>query len=261
MKKRRKLYKISRGSFEEQKLREDNRFETQRALLFILPLVMVAVLIIGVFLGYKGYVANNPENHVEPSADASVEETTDDTAALMAVNSAHPLASDYVPALTQSHGAEVSPLMVDDLDAMLTAARAAGYAIQVSEGYISYKEQNERYETAIEEYRESSKSSLVKAEAHVKRSIPRAGESEQQTGLVVSLSAEVEGKFADSPEYRWLVDNCVDYGFVLRYPEQENVGGLAFSPHLYRYVGRDHAYFMRAYDMSLDEYVVYLNSQ
>ena len=44
MARRRKIkpYKISRGSFEEQKLREDKKTETQRALLFILPVVMLA---------------------------------------------------------------------------------------------------------------------------------------------------------------------------------------------------------------------------
>ena len=57
MARRRKIkpYRISRGSFEEQKLREDKKTETQRALLFILPVVMLAVLAVGIFFGYKSY--------------------------------------------------------------------------------------------------------------------------------------------------------------------------------------------------------------
>ena len=45
--------KVNRGAFEEQKQREEKKLETQRALLFILPLVMVAVLLVGIFFGYK----------------------------------------------------------------------------------------------------------------------------------------------------------------------------------------------------------------
>ena len=40
--------KVNRGAFEEQKQREENAVQNQRALLFILPLVMLAVLAVGI---------------------------------------------------------------------------------------------------------------------------------------------------------------------------------------------------------------------
>lgn len=258
--KRLKPYKISRGSLEEQKLREDNRFETQRALLFILPLVMVAVLVVGVFFGYKGYVTQRPEHHVDVSA-APVEEPTEGGVPLTVVSSAHTLGEDDVPALTDWGGVQVSPLMIEDLSAMTEAARQDGVTLELSEGYVSYAEQGERYESAVEAYRKSSKTSLVKAEAHVKRTTPRAGESEQQTGLLIRLTDGTDGAFRDSDAYTWLTENSVTYGFVLRYPEQENAGGLGFSADLFRYVGREHAYFMRAYNMNFDEYAAYRAAQ
>ena len=85
MKRRRrkiKPYKISRGSFEEQKLREDKKTETQRALLFILPVVMLAVLAVGIFFGYKSYEKSAAEDMTvisgsEPTEPVGPVEPTD----------------------------------------------------------------------------------------------------------------------------------------------------------------------------------------
>jgi len=255
-----KPYKVSRGSLEEQKLREDNHMETQRALLFILPVVMVAVLLVGLFFGYKSY-EKAAEQVRELEHAAAEEPTAHDPMFLLTVNSARPLSEDYVPALTAYEGVQVSPDMTDALTRMLSAAHEAGYDIRVSEGYISFEEQRKRYEKAVKDYRAAQKASVVKAEANVKRTTPRAGESEQQTGLIVRLTADVDGKFQDSREYAWLIKNSGAYGFVLRYPDKENTGGLSFSPYLFRYVGEENAYFMTAYDMNFDAYAAYLASQ
>ena len=177
------------------------------------------------------------------------------------VNSARPLTADYVPALTEVEGVMVSPDMADALTRLLADARTAGLTLRADEGYISFEEQKERYEQAVKEYRASAKASVVKAEAYVKRSIPRAGESEQQSGLLVSLSDGSDGDFTLTPAYAWLVKHAASYGFVLRYPEKENTGGLGFSAHLYRYVGQENAYYMTAYDMNFDEYAAYLAAQ
>ena len=252
-----KLYKINRGSFEEQKLREDKRTETQRALLFILPVVMLAVLAIGIFFGYKSYEKSLEEEKKIISDSAPTEAATVDPMLLTVVSPAYPLDADYVPELTDFSGVQVSPDMVESLGQMQKDAEKAGCPFIVKEGYISYKEQKKRYDAAVKEYRENSKLSLVKAEAKVKRTIPRQGESEQQTGLLVLLDDEVKGKFGESEAFKWLSRNAVDYGFILRYPESENVGGLKYSPKLFRYVGVENARNMRAYDMTFDEYAAY----
>lgn len=263
MKRKRQIkpYKISRGAFEEQKLREENRAETQRALLYILPLVMLAVLAVGIFFGYKFYAGSVGTGAVSPSDAGETETVSVSPMLYRAVNAASPLDESYVPVLTQSCGAEVSEDAADSLAALITAAGDDGFSITVVEGYISFKEQNERYQEAVEDYRKSSKASLVMAEAHIKRTIPSGGESEQQTGLLVYLSADTDGAFEDSAAYAWLVRHSVDYGFILRYPDKENVGGLVFSPHLFRYVGVQNAYRMRALDMNFDEYIAYLAAQ
>lgn len=256
-----KPYKVSRGSFEEQKLREDKRTETQRALLFILPVVMLAVLAVGIFFGFKSYQKSVEEEKKIVSSTDATEAPAPDPMLLTVVTPANPLDESYVPALTQCRGVEVSPDMVENLEKMLDDAEKAGCPLTVKEGYISYKEQKKRYDAAVKKYRESSKMTLVKAESKVKQTIPRAGESEQQTGLLVRLDDSAKGKFAEGEAYRWLTRHALDYGFILRYPASENVGGLVFSPKLYRYVGVENARRMRAYNMTFDEYAVYVSYQ
>ena len=253
-----KPYKVSRGVFEEQKKREDNKFENQRALLVILPLVMLAILAVGVFFGYKFYVNSLSEkNPIAPSETLTTGVETDNPMFYKAVNSASPLKEDYVPEVVESNGVKVCPEVSDSLTQLVTAAKDAGYDLTVVDGYISYEEQKKRYEDAVEKYRKKSKASLIMSEAHVKKEIPPAGECEQQTGLVVNLTAETDGKFADTPAYSWLMRYAMDYGFILRYPDKENVGGFSYNSHLFRYVGKENAYQMRVLDMNFDEFIVY----
>ncbi len=254
--------KVNRGAFEERSLREENRLETQRALLFILPLLMLAVLAVGVFFGYKYYLTTiGNRSAVTPSEPVVTEELLENPMFLRAVNSASPLDEAFVPELTEACGIMVSPEVAPALRRMIADGEAEGFDFLVQQGYISFEEQKEKYDKAVKEYRKKEKSSLVMAEAHVKREIPRAGESELQTGLVVHLTVRTDGKFADTPAYAWLVRNCVDYGFVLRYPDRENTGGFSYNSHLFRYVGPEYAHHMRELDMNFDAYIHYLAAQ
>lgn len=256
-----KPYKLNYGSFEEQKLKEEKRTETQRALLFILPVVMLAVLAVGIFFGYKSYEKSAAEEKTILSSSDPTEQAPADPMLLTVVNPAYPLDASYVPVLTDFRGVKVSPQMTDDLEKLLSDAEAAGHPLTVTEGYISYKEQKERYDSAVEAYLKKSKMTLVKAEAQVKRTTPREGESEQQTGLLIRFDDKEKGSFADGETFKWLCRNAVNYGFILRYPETENVGGLAYTPNLFRYVGVENAYNIRAYNMSFDAYAAYMAFQ
>ncbi len=253
--------RIDRGAFEEQKLREENKAETQRALLYILPLVMLAVLAVGIFFGYKFYQQNSSDrNAVSPSENNGTADYSSDPMFYKSVNSAYDLDESYVPELVTACGVEVAPEVAEPLEKLIKAGAERGYEFLVQEGYISFAEQKEKYTSAVKEYQKKNKSSLVMAEASVKRTLPPAGESEQQTGLLVYLTVRTDGAFADTTAYSWLVRNCVDYGFILRYPDKENVGGFAYSSHLFRFVGVDNAYKMRALDMNFDEYLVYISA-
>ena len=254
--------KVNRGAFEEQNQREEKKAQNQRALLIILPLVMLAVLAIGIFFGYKFYLNHVVENFpVSPSETSAGETAFMNPMFLKAVNPASPLEQGFVPDTVDCRGVLISTDAVDNLEQMLSDAEKDGYKIKAAEGYVSYEDQQERYETAVANYRKKSKASLVMAEAYVQKSIAQAGESEQQTGLLVALSDDSGDSFDDTPAFMWLMRHGVDYGFILRYPEKENAGGVSYSPNLFRFVGREYAYQMRELDMNFDEFILYLSAK
>lgn len=257
--------KVSRGRLEEERRKSDEKFMYQRVLLVMLPIIMVAVLVVGAYFGYLSFMSDFVEikDDETPVVYASEAEFTEEEERylLTVVSSANTVDASFKPKLVKYKGIEVSYLIKDSLDRMLTDAQAQELDVNLISGYISYEEQKEIYDTAVSSYKKKKKCSIVKAEAAVKKTTPNAGESEQQTGLVVELSCDEGKKFKDTAEFRWLSKNCVDYGFILRYPDKENTGGIGFSPNLFRYVGEEHAYRMRAYDMNLDEYVQYLGIQ
>lgn len=249
---------MNRGVFEEQQQREEKQMQNLRALLFILPLVMLAVLIVGVFFGYKFYRNSvHEKSPVTPSQAASENDTPSDPMLLRIVNSAFTMEASYVPETKECFGKALSPAAAAALEQMIAAAGDDGVKLKVTEGYVSYDELQQRYEKSVEDYRKKSNKSLVMAEAHVKKSFPPAGENEFQTGLLVDLTADSDGYFGDSSAFTWLTRHCVDYGFILRYPDQENAGGISYSPHLFRFVGKAYAYEMRALDMNFEEFVQY----
>ena len=260
---RKSTMKIARGRLEEDRRKSEDVFEYQRVMLFVLPLLMVAVLVVGVYFGYLSYTDDFVDTKEFEQSSVSDPQFTDgeNKELLRVVSSATPVGEDYVPQLSTVNGVEVNTLMAQDLELMLLDAQSSGLNLTLVSGYISYEEQKEKYNNAVAKHKKLNKSSTVKAEAAVKKTIPNAGECEQQTGLLVKLSDGSDKKFSDTPEFDWLQKNCVNYGFVLRYPDKENTGGLAYSSDLYRYVGREYALSMRTYNLNMDEFVRYLAYQ
>ncbi len=262
--KRKTGIKISRGRLEEDRRKSEDKFEYQRVMLVMLPIIMVAVLVIGVYFGYLSYQDDYVEKITsETRATATQPELSEKESRylLTVVSSANTIDESFVPKLSEYNGVQVSTLMLDDLKLMLSDAAADGMNIEVVEGYISFKEQKETYDKAVKAYKKKHKCSTVKAEAAVKKKTPNAGECEQQTGLIVKLSDGTDESFKKTAEYRWLMKNGVEYGFILRYPDKVNTGSLVYNANLFRYVGVDNAKLMRAYNMNLDEYIDYLNLQ
>ena len=67
------------------------------------------------------------------------------------------------------------------------------------------------------------------------------GQSEHETGLCFDVTAFSDsGDFGSTPQYAWLIANCWDYGFILRYPEgTSDVTGIQGESWHFRYVGED----------------------
>lgn len=83
------------------------------------------------------------------------------------------------------------------------------------------------------------------------------GTSEHETGLAFDVTAQRDGGgFEETPQFDWLIENCWEFGFILRYPEgAEASTGIAYEPWHYRYVGKELAQAIHEQGCTLEEYL------
>ena len=62
--------------------------------------------------------------------------------------------------------------------------------------------------------------------------------------------------FGDTTEYKWVVENCAKYGFILRYPKgKENITGVIYEPWHFRYIGYPHSEILYKEKIVYDTYI------
>ena len=83
------------------------------------------------------------------------------------------------------------------------------------------------------------------------------GASEHETGLSFDVTAYSDnGDFGSTPQYAWLIANCWQYGFILRYPAgTQDITGITGESWHFRYVGQDAAQEILARDITLEQYL------
>ncbi len=87
------------------------------------------------------------------------------------------------------------------------------------------------------------------------------GYSDHQTGYVFDIdrynAAEKSGiAFDGTGNDAWFLDNCANYGFIVRYPEDKvDITKYYYEPWHYRYVGIPHAIYMKQNNLCLEEYI------
>ncbi len=186
----------------------------------------------------------------------------------------YPLSSDFVPdnlVSTKSFvvGNDVS-LRADAaaaLKIMLEDMQAAGiFDIYANSGYRSYALQANLHSNKINSYLSlgySNEEAIIAASSVV---LP-PGTSEHQAGLAVDLSTssiryDLIEEFANTDAGIWLAENCADYGFILRYPQDKTaITGVIFEPWHFRYIGIPQAQYMQANDLCLEEYYARLRTE
>ena len=85
----------------------------------------------------------------------------------------------------------------------------------------------------------------------------RPGFSEHQTGLALDINtASRSAHFETTATYRWLIENCWRYGFILRYTEEKaSITGITNEPWHFRYVGKEISMDMKGSGLCLEEYL------
>ena len=219
--------------------------------------VGIIALIAGIFIaGFAIYGVGNSEYPKSSSESVSDEVSSE---LLRVVSKSNPLDADYVPELLDFDGVQVNGLCFDALGELMTAAADDGVELKIQSAYIPYEKQSELYGKKYSEYLAQGYTE-VKAQAKTEAKTPKAGNSEAQTGLLITF--KTRGEFAGSKASSWLQNNAVDYGFVLRYPpDKTSETGMDANMKAYRYVGKESAGIMRILNKCLDEYYTYLNSR
>ena len=192
----------------------------------------------------------------------------------MLVNKDHPLADGefFVPADLVQLNKELSSKLVtikykktrgvkaavDALKEMLEAAKEDGIGKwQISAGYRTWDDQVSMLNSKVKSIQKSHKDwSSSKARRSALRTVAEPGSSEHHLGLAFDINKKGASKFEGTKQSNWLNEHCWEYGFIIRYQkDKEKITGFEAEPWHIRYVGVEHALYMRDHDLCLEEYI------
>lgn len=89
--------------------------------------------------------------------------------------------------------------------------------------------------------------------------VEKPGHSEHHSGYAVDFQLDKDGYpfFSGEGDYKWILENCAKYGFILRYdPDKVTITGIDGETWHFRYVGVPHAQLMYNSDLCLEEYML-----
>ena len=148
----------------------------------------------------------------------------------------------------------------DKLEAMLSAAEAAGYTVCVRAAYRPFSTQAYLFNGRASQIQWGTTMSLMEAETEARKVVAYPGTSEHQLGLCADImdsqdtpmkAEEVE----NHPLLVWLRQHCTEYGFILRYPKDKQEITGWYEPWHFRYVGEEAAKYMTENNLCLEEFI------
>ena len=164
------------------------------------------------------------------------------------VNPWHLMPEDYELNLAPIGNFQFDADACDDLQTLLDACRAAGYACSINNTYRSVETQQYMWDVRIKE-RLAEGMTREEAIAEIGKSLALVGASEHHLGLAV----DIDGGDA---AYKWLAENCWDYGFILRYPDDKiEITGIIYEPWHFRYVGTELSLELEELGLCMEEYM------
>ena len=102
---------------------------------------------------------------------------------------------------------------------------------------------------------------------HATKYVAKPGASEHQTGLAIDIIFRRNNEMIEpfdgmenEPEIRWLFAHAHEYGFILRYPRNQDnddfnvITGFKFEPWHFRYIGKKSANEIFTKNITLEEY-------
>ena len=149
---------------------------------------------------------------------------------------------------------------VEHLEAMLKDAADAGHPVLIRSAHRTINYQKMLYNNKVQAYLNAGYSQQA-AQTEAAKWVAVPGTSEHNLGIVVDIvnqgyTGELEQYFEEQPLFDWLLENCADYGFILRYPKtKESVTGIVYEPWHYRYIGVDLATEIHKQGITYEEYI------
>lgn len=202
----------------------------------------------------------------DSSTDSSSEEenTIDfDSWEMLLINPWNSLPEDFNPELAEIDikyagydGAQFDARAIDQLHAMCEAAANDGIRLVIISAYRTNATQSTLFNNKISRVKAANPALTdEEAENEAATVVARPGTSEHQVGLAVDFNS-VQDSFRDTEEYKWLTENCTDYGFILRYADdKQDKTGIIPEPWHYRYVGVENAKAIKESGLSMEEFI------
>ncbi len=146
-------------------------------------------------------------------------------------------------------GQSIRQEVYEHLQIMMGDAESAGAPLKIISAYRSYEQQKQvfGYWSARD-----PNANTYSAEA---------GHSEHQLGTTIDFGTgdrktDLNWKFADTAQGKWLAENAWSYGFAMSYPKgQEETTGYVYEPWHFRYIGKDTAREWHESGLTLSEYL------
>ena len=85
--------------------------------------------------------------------------------------------------------------------------------------------------------------------------LDKFGISYEMTIISAHREPDVFFEYAKTAEAKWMAEHCHEYGFVIRYQsDKQAITGINYEPWHLRYVGTECAAYMKANNLSLEEF-------
>ncbi len=141
---------------------------------------------------------------------------------ILVANKTYALPESYNPGKLNTIAYAKAQEMLDD-------SKKEGLNIWIQSGFRSYELQTRLYNGY------GQRDGYDKADTYS----ARPGHSEHQSGLAFDVN-EIDYTFDDTPEAKWLSENCSKYGYILRYPKgKTDETGYVYESWHFRYVGEE----------------------
>ena len=244
-------------------------YKRLRRLAVIAVLAVVLVLAVKAVVGKKddsssSYIPSSQSSSMAPSSSAASDNKPDKGEFATLVNVHHPLEEvfDVTTREIKGTGQLCDVRAADRLEKMLADAARAGYPMYLVSTYRTIDYQKGLYSNKVNEYLNMGYDQRT-AESEAAKWVAIPGTSEHNLGLAADIvsstwynsHSDLTQDFEETEHFKWLYENCADYGFILRFPKgKESITEIVYEPWHYRYVGQEVAHYIMENEITLEEF-------